>query len=411
MATQTANTRRELILACADALQEHTAVIVEANRQDCKAAEASKLSPALLKRLHCDADKVQSMCTMLRSIANLDDIVGTVMLKRELDQGLILKQLRCPIGVIGFIFESRPDAFVQMIGLCTKTANALIAKGGSEAQHTNSAIYAIAQDVYKAAGLASSWIHLLENRADVQWLLKSQQVDMIIPRGSNEFVSYIMQTSSIPVLGHADGICHVYIDAQADREMARAITLDAKTEYVAVCNAMETLLIHEEQATNILKELCTALEAESVQLRGCPRCRDIVPDMQAADDADWDSEYLDYCLSIRIVDSVEEAVAHINKHGSKHSDSIITNNDEAAAYFLSMVDSASVMRNCSTRFSDGFRYGLGAESGISTGKLHARGPVGQEGLCTYKWQLEGSGHVVADYSNGRSFTHRDLTDT
>ena len=309
--------------------------------------------------------------------------------------------------MIGVVFESRPDALVQISALCLKSGNAVLMKGGSEALNTNRKLAQIVHDASVAAGAPVGWLQLMESRSDVSEMLKLDEfIDLIIPRGSNAFVKYIMEHTDIPVMGHADGICHVYVDDAADVEMAVKIAVDSKTQYVSVCNAMETLLVHKDIAERFLPKAAEALRAKGVRLLGCEKTRGII-DAEPATDADWDTEYLDYVLSIKVVSSLDEAIAHINEHGSGHTDTIVTANPAHASRFTSFVDSADVFWNCSTRFADGFRFGLGAEVGISTGKIHARGPVGLEGLCTYKWILKGGGDIVADYADGiRHFTHR-----
>jgi len=308
------------------------------------------------------------------------------------------------------IFESRPDALVQIASLAIKSGNALILKGGSEARESNRVLAAIIADASRTAGLPDGWVHLIESREDVRALLEQDEyVDLLVPRGSNEFVRFIMDNSRIPVLGHADGICHVYLDATAEADVAGPLVMDSKTQYVAVCNAAETLLVHAEAAPRLLPEIGAALAEAGVELRACPRARGFLPDASEAGETDWESEYLDMILAVKVVDSMDEAITHINRYGSHHTDAIITADEAAAESFLRRVDSASVMWNASTRFADGYRYGLGSEIGISTARIHARGPVGIEGMMSYKWLLRGNGQIVADYAEGRrSFTHREL---
>jgi glutamate-5-semialdehyde dehydrogenase len=311
---------------------------------------------------------------------------------------------------VGVIFESRPDALVQISSLCLKSGNAVLLKGGSEASETNRALAEVITEASESSGITPGWLGLMETRADVTEMLSMDEyIDLIIPRGSNEFIQHIMENTNIPVIGHADGICHVYVDAEADINMAVDIAVDSKCQYCAVCNAMETLLVHSKIAEKFLPKLNTALQEKGVEVRGCQQtCRII--EAKKATDQDWQTEYLDEILSIKIVGSLDEAVEHINKYGSGHTDGIVTTNKANAAAFMDKVDSADVFFNCSTRFSDGFRFGLGAEVGISTNKIHARGPVGMEGLLIYKWRLIGNGHIVADYSgeNAKNFTHKKL---
>ncbi|MFW5826791.1 MAG: glutamate-5-semialdehyde dehydrogenase [Alkalispirochaeta sp.] len=396
--------------AIAAALEARRDEVARANAQDLSAARESGLAQPLYKRLTFDENKIGQAITGIRSVAALPDPVGAVLKRRELDEGLMLVQKSTPIGVIAMIFESRPDALVQIAGLALKSGNALVLKGGSEAAESNRTLARIIAEATEQAGIPAGWIQLVETRADVQALLELDDlIDLMIPRGSNEFVRYIMDHTRMPVLGHADGICHLYLDAAASLEKAIPIAVDSKTQYVAVCNAIETLLVHAESAERVLPPVAAALREKGVELRGCSRSRSYVADMQPAQDEDWTTEYLDLILSVKVVDSLDDAVAHINRYGSSHTDAIVTDDGAAAEQFLNGVDSASVMWNASTRFADGFRYGLGAEVGISTARIHARGPVGVEGLVTYKWEVHGQGHVVDDYSSGRkAFTHRDL---
>lgn len=304
-----------------------------------------------------------------------------------------------PDWVIGVIFESRPDALVQISTLCLKSGNAVLLKGGREAIRTNRILTELIQKATLEADIPQGWISLLESRDDVNQMLKlDKYIDLIIPRGSNEFVRYIMENSRIPVLGHADGICHCYVDSDADIKMAVDIVNDAKTQYVAVCNATETLLVHSAIASRFLPELKRKLDESNVELRGCERTQRII-EVKPASEEDWRTEYLDYILSVKIVDSIDEAIEHINTYGSGHTDAIITDNRGHAEKFMDLVDSGNVFWNCSTRFSDGFRYGFGAEVGISTSKIHARGPVGLDGLTIYKYKLIGKGHIVATMPN------------
>lgn len=393
----------------AEALLARKDEILEANRQDMERSAAENLAAPLHKRLKFDEQKLNGVVDGIHSLIGLEDPVGKTLLARELDDGLRLYRVSCPIGVIGIIFESRPDALVQISTLCLKSGNAVLLKGGREATLTNRILTQVISEASLEAGMPEHWINLLESREEVNEMLSLDgYIDLIIPRGSNEFVRYIMDHSRIPVLGHADGICHVYIDKDANLSRAVDIVVDSKTQYVAVCNALETLLVHKDVAENVLPALKDALEAKSVEIRGCERTRGIISCKEATKE-DWKTEYLDYILSIRIVDSLDEAIEHINTYGSGHTDAIVSQNQESINRFLEYVDSGNVFANCSTRFSDGFRYGFGAEVGISTNKIHARGPVGLDGLVTYKYKVIGDGHLVADYASGkRRFTHRDL---
>jgi len=393
------------------ALKQHSAEIVSANKEDLVTAEKNNLAGPLLKRLKFDEGKIADVCAGIDSLIEIDDPVGKTITATELDKGLELYKVSCPIGVIGVVFESRPDALVQISTLCLKSGNAVLLKGGSEAAKTNRILAETISEASEKAGLPKGWIQLLETRQDVaQMLALDEYIDLVIPRGSNEFVRYIMNNTNIPVLGHADGICHVYIDSDADLEMAVNITVDSKCQYVAVCNAAETLLVDNKIAEKFLPKVKTALEENGVELRGCEKTVSII-DVKPVVEEDWSTEYLDYILSIKVVDGLEEAIEHINHYGSGHTDSIVTADKNKADSFMALVDSANVLWNCSTRFADGFRYGLGAEVGISTNKIHARGPVGLEGLVIYKWKLLGTGQVVADYVGSdakKKFTHRSL---
>jgi glutamate-5-semialdehyde dehydrogenase len=383
--------------------------IFEKNEIDLKRSENENLPEPLLKRLKFDERKLSETVEGIRSLIGLSDPVGKTLLATELDNGLELYKISCPIGVIGVIFESRPDALVQISTLCLKSGNTVLLKGGSEAIETNRILAKIIYEAANQAGVPSGWIHLLETREDVNNMLALDKwIDLIIPRGSNDFVRYIMDHSKIPVLGHSDGICHCYVDKDADINMAVDVVNDSKTQYVAVCNAAETLLVHSDIAASFLPELKKKTDQKNVVLKGCEKTRKII-DVQAVSVDDWKTEHLDYILSVKVVDSLDEAINHINTFGSGHTDTIITSDQSAAERFMDMVDSANVFWNCSTRFSDGFRYGFGAEVGISTNKIHARGPVGLEGLLIYKYKLKGDGHIVSDYAGRkREFTHRPL---
>lgn len=397
------------LCAVRDILSRKANDIFQANAADLAKAKADGLAPPLLKRLRFDKRKLSEVLAGIDSLVKLPDPSGKILGARELSPGLELRRVSCPLGVIGMIFESRPDALVQIACLCLKSGNAVLLKGGKEARETNAALAEAIREGTDRSGLPSDWIANLESREDVQAMLAlDDSIDLIIPRGSNEFVKYIMNNSDIPVMGHADGICHVYVDEDADMEMAVSLCLDSKTQSVAVCNAAETFLVHEKAAAGLLPRLSLALKAKNVEIRGCERARRVIDCLPAAED-DWGTEYLDYIVSIKVVDGLEEAIGHVNRYGSGHTDAIVSSSRDKAERFMAMVDSACVFWNASTRFSDGYKFGLGAEVGISTSKLHARGPVGLEGLVTYKWKLYGSGDVAADYAEGRkAFSHRDL---
>ncbi len=390
-------------------LENHKNQIIKANQEDLERSKNENLAMPLLKRLKFDEGKIEDVIQGIKSLIALDDPVNVTQAITELDDGLELYRVSCPIGVIGIIFESRPDALVQISTLCLKSGNAVLLKGGSEAKNTNRILYEIIKEACRKANMPEGWIQLLESRDDVNEMLKMDKyINLIIPRGSNEFVRYIMDHSNIPVLGHADGICHCYVDADADINMAVDIVEDSKTQYVAVCNAAETLLVHQAVAEEFLPKLKEKLEKKQVELYGCEKTRKIIDILPASED-DWKTEYLDYKLSIKLVSDIGEAIDHINQYGSGHTDAIITNNKENADLFMNLVDSGNVFLNCSTRFSDGFRYGFGAEVGISTNKIHARGPVGLDGLVIYKYKLFGNGHIVADYANKvKKFKHKKI---
>ena len=363
-----------------------------------------------MKRLKFDRVKLAEVCDGIESLIKLEDPVGKTLSAKELDKGLRLYKVSRPIGVIGVIFESRPDALVQIAALCLKSGNAALLKGGREALRTNQVLSSLILKAGEESGLPEGWLGLLETRDHVDQMLRLEKaVDLIIPRGSNEFVRYIMDHTNIPVLGHADGICHLYIDRFADAVMAVNLAVDGKCQYVAVCNAVETLLVHEAVAKEILPALKKALEAKGVEIVGCEKTREII-EVGAATEEDWKTEYLDLKVSVRVVPSLEAAVDHINRYGSGHTDGIVTRDKARALYFMDHTDTADAFWNCSTRFSDGFRFGLGAEVGISTNKIHARGPVGLEGLMIYQWRLLGDGHCVQDYAGetARPFTHTPI---
>lgn len=403
--------RNEALQEIANALQDHAELIVTANQKDLRESEKAGLNQVLLKRLRYDRKKIAESVESLRSLVKQEDPIGHVVSRTELDTGLILERVTCPIGVIGVIFESRPEALVQISALGLKSGNAVILKGGSEAHHTNEAL---AKIIIKAVSDVDQRfegaVQLLSTREEINKLLSLDQfVDLIIPRGSNQLVKFIQSNTKIPVLGHADGICHTYVDESADLELALRVCFDAKVQYPAVCNAMETLLVHDSVAMEFLPAMAERYRQAGVELRGDEGARAFM-EMKEATEDDWSTEYNDLILSVKLVSSLDEAIAHINKYGSHHTDAIITADERSARRFMDEVDSSSVMCNCSTRFADGYRYGLGAEVGISTNKTHARGPVGLEGLTIYKYRLTGSGHIVADYSGegARPFVHRKL---
>jgi glutamate-5-semialdehyde dehydrogenase len=410
LAVAEASLKNAALAAIARALMQQGKQIIDANEKDLAKAEEDNLAKPLLKRLRFDEQKIADVCEGIQCLIKLDEPVGKTLAATQLDEGLELYKVSCPIGVVGIVFESRPDALVQISTLCLKSGNAVILKGGSEAANTNQILADVISQATKTAGLPDGWLQLLETRQDVAEMLRMDKyIDLIVPRGSNEFVRHIMNNTNIPVLGHADGLCHVYVNGDADLDMAVKIVVDSKCQYVAVCNAAETLLVDEKIAKQFLPVIKAALEEKDVELRGCEKTRAII-DVKPAQEEDWSTEYLDLVLSVKVVTGLNDAIEHINRYSSAHTDAIVTNNKESAERFMNLVDSANVFWNCSTRFSDGYRYGLGAEVGISTNKIHARGPVGLEGLLIYKWKLLGTGQVVANYTgpNAKKFIHRKI---
>ena len=412
-----AEARVDILMAAAQSIEEARQRILEANERDCCAGEpavaSGKMTSALLARLRVKPDGVAQMATQIREVARLEDPLGRRLFGMELDEGLVLYRESCPFGVVGVIFESRPDVIPQVASLCLKSGNAVILKGGSEATETNQTLVSVWREcIARFQGVPVDSISLLQSRADVMELLREDRnVDLIIPRGSYELVNFITEHSRIPVLGHGEGICHVYVDRAADLKKAVDITYDAKAQYPAVCNAAETLLVHEAIAAEFLPQAVKKLRAAGVEIRGDSKTAALLPDQSIvpATEQDWRTEYLDLILSVKVVTDLDEAIEHVNHYGSRHTDAIVTEDSEAASRFMNEVDSAGVYQNASTRFADGFRYGFGAELGISNSKLHARGPMGLEGLTTYKYKLYGHGQTVGEYSKGRKkFTHRRL---
>ena len=410
--------------AMAEALDAERERLLGANATDIENTEQlkqeGKLSQALVDRLKVKDHKIDEMISGIRDVIKLDDPVGKTLSALELDSGLDLYQVSCPIGLIGVVFESRPDVVPQIMSLCLKSGNAVIFKGGSEALNSNRTIFDILVDaIENTPGMPKGAFQLMETREEVMDILNMDKyIDLLVPRGSNAFVKFIQDNTKIPVLGHADGICHVYVDNEAEVNFDKAydVCFDSKVQYPAVCNAMETLLIHEDIAENFIPKMANMFNDAGVELRCDAHSYDIINKLGLlnaifrATDEDWITEYNDLVLSIKIVDSIDDAIDHINTFGSHHTDAIVTENAENRDLFISMVDSSSVMVNASTRFADGFRYGKGAEVGISTNKIHARGPVGMEGLLIYKYVLLGNGGKVADYagSDAKPFTHKRL---
>lgn len=381
--------RNSALMKIAEALESSKDAIFKANKEDLDNAVKAEIPAPILARLKFDESKLSSCVQGIRDLIGLEDPLNKILLKRQLDENLVLTKITCAIGVIGVIFESRPDALVQISSLCVKSGNCAILKGGSEAAHTNRILFDTIHHAGVEAGLPEHFLTLVEDRAGIAELLGCHDyIDLIIPRGSNEFVQYIMANSKIPVMGHADGICHIYVAEDADIDMALKIIEDSKTQYAAACNAVETLLVNEQIYDNLVSRI-----TDKIELR----------------EGDFNKEYLDWIMTVKKVSGLQEAIESINANGSHHTDCIITTDAAKADEFMRYVDSAGVYWNCSTRFADGFRYGFGAEVGISTGKLHARGPVGLDGLVTYKYKLAGNGQIVDDYASGKkSFHFKDI---
>ena len=417
LALLSGETRKATLLAIADALEGNGERILAANGKDCTAAEKllsnGEMTPALLSRLRIKEGGIAEMAARVREVANLPDPLGKRLASTELDQGLILHKESCALGVIAVVFESRPDVVPQVASLALKSGNAVLLKGGAEAENSNESIVAVWRETLcRFPDVPQESIHLLQSRSDVMNLLRlAGEVDLLIPRGSKEFVAFMEQNSRIPVLGHGEGICHVFVDRAADVNKAVKVTLDSKVQYPAACNSVETLLVHNDVAAAFLPRVVAELKRANVEVRGCPRVLALLPEAKlvSAIEKDWSTEYSDLILSVRIVDTVEQGLEHIHRYGSKHTECIVTEDQAVAERFLQEVDAAGVFHNASTRFADGYRYGLGAEVGISNGKLHARGPMGIEGLTTYKYKLRGNGHIVAEYASGvRHFKHKPL---
>lgn len=405
--------KNEALKNVADALKKNTNSVIEANERDLASAkiavEEGKLSKSVFNRLKADENKINAMIDGIYDVMKLDDPVNKVEFTRELADGLVLKKVTCPIGVIGVIFEARPDVLAQISALAIKSGNAVLLKGGKETINTNSVIYKIIVEALdKTANFPKNVINLLFSHEDVaQMLSEDKSIDLIIPRGSNKLVKYIQENTKIPVLGHASGICHIYVDESADFEKTLRIIEDSKCQYPAACNSVETVLINKNIAEKFLPLFVSKMSELGVIVNGDDESRKIVDGLGQVEE--WAHEYGEKELSVKIVNSVEEAVDHINEYGSGHTDCIASENTNSVNYFMARVDSAGVYHNASTRFADGYRYGFGAEVGISTNKTHARGPVGLDGLTIYKYQLVGNGDIVADFCSGqRKFTHKDI---
>ena len=401
--------RMDALNQMADSLVNYSDEILEANDYDFNKAKKKGISQSLLSRLKLSKDKLLHGIEGVRKVRDLSDPIGQVQINKKLASGLILQRKTVPIGVIGVIFESRPDAFIQISSLALRSGNAAILKGGSEASQTNEAIFNALRSGLNKSSLDGNALCLLTSRKDsLSMLHLDKEISLIIPRGSNELVKFIQSNTRIPVLGHADGICHLYIDYESDINLGIKVALDSKVQYSAACNAVETLLIHKDIAKEFLSKAIPIFDSQKIELRGDSKSISFGVKL-SAESQDWSTEYLDLILSVKIVDDLNDAIEHIQTFGSKHTDGIITDNYKTASLFMNAVDSAGVFHNCSTRFADGFRYGFGAEVGISTQSLPPRGPVGLEGLVTYKYFLTGEGHIVDDFSSGKEkFIHEDL---
>jgi glutamate-5-semialdehyde dehydrogenase len=417
LATLSGERRNEALLAAANAIEARAEEILAANEKDCAAAqqavERGELSRAMFARLRTTERGIAEMAARVRDVARLPDPLHRRLSTMELDDDLVLHKETCPLGVVGVVFESRPDVVPQISSLALKSGNAVCLKGGAEAAETNAVLVSIWRDALSAfPDIPADSVVLIHTREDVARILTlHEEIDLIVPRGSDQFVRYVTENSRIPVLGHGEGICHVYVHSDADTQKAIDVAYDSKVQYPAVCNAMETLLVHEELAPVFLPLMIAEFRKAGVEVRGCSRTLELAKGQEVipATEEDWKKEYSDLIVSIKVVEGVNEAIEHINRYGSRHTESIVTESHDVASRFMEFVDAANVFQNASTRFSDGFRYGLGAEVGISTGKLHARGPVGLEGLTIYKYKLFGKGQTVASYSKGqRTFKHRPI---
>jgi glutamate-5-semialdehyde dehydrogenase len=416
LAVLSEDTRNSVLLIAATRLEANLGKILTANEEDVRAAEelvrTGKMSAAMLARLRVTEKSVSEMAEKIRGVQRLPDPLGRRLAVTEMDEGLALTRESCPLGVVAVVFESRPDVVPQVASLALKSGNATLLKGGTEAARTNEVLMTIWRAALAESGeVPVDAAQLLHSRAEVMELLSLERdVDLLIPRGGKAFVERISRQSRIPVLGHGEGICHVYVHAAADLHKAERIVMDAKVDYPAACNAAETLLVDASVAARFVPQIVGRLVAAGVEVRGCERTRTIAKssEVRPAAEKDWATEYSDMILALKVVDGLDAAIAHIHEFGSAHTEAIITEDVAAAERFLSEVDAAGVFHNASTRFADGYRYGLGAEVGISNGKLHARGPMGLEGLTTYKYKLRGSGQTVGDYKSGKKFTHRQL---
>jgi glutamate-5-semialdehyde dehydrogenase len=415
MAETTEKQREAALRVYAELLEEHRERVEAANSEDVEAAEQAvevgEMREALLDRLPLTGAKFDQAVEGVRAVAELDDPLGRAERATKLDEGLELRQVRVPIGVLGVVFESRPDAAVQLAALSIRSGNAILLKGGSEAQRTNDALLDLARQALDEAGLPTDAVVPLTERSEVQQLLDLDDlVDLIVPRGSSRLVRFVQENTHIPVLGHEEGVCHTFVDGSAALDQALEVCLDAKLDYPAACNATETFLVHEAIASEFVPRLVEALQVEGVEVRAGEAARRRAPEAERATGEDLGHEFGDLVCALRVVGGLSEAIDHVNEHSSGHTDAILTTDETAADRFVEAVDSAGVYVNASTRFADGYRYGLGAEVGVSTGKTHARGPVGVEGLTTTKWVLHGEGHRAGDYrgENKREFVHEPI---
>ena len=408
-------TKNNALEAVANIIETNKEIILQENAKDLETAksllESGEINQSTYNRLKLDDNKMRDMVQGIRDVEKLPDPVNQKQWAMKLDEGLDLYRVSCPIGVIGVIFEARPDVIPQICSLAIKSANAVLLKGGKEAYNTNVILAKLIKEALEKTGtFPADTINLLFSREEVaQMLTMDKYIDLIIPRGGNALVQYVKNNTKIPVMGHADGICHIYIEEDADVEKATDICIDAKTQYPSACNAVETILVHENLLKSYLPSLVKSLKNAGVTVKGCEKCKEFVPDIELATKDDWATEYGDKTVSIKAVKDLFDAVAHINVYGSGHTDCIISQDKQSIETFMNLVDSAGVYANVSTRFADGFRYGLGAEVGISTAKTHARGPVGLEGLVIYKYKMYGSGQTVAPYAEGKkSFIHQRI---
>lgn len=408
-------TKNKALLAIADKLEQNRLIVMQENAKDLEEAkkllETGELNQSVFNRLKLDDNKMRAMVDGIRDVKKLEDPVNKKLWAMGLDTGLDLYRVSCPIGVIGVIFEARPDVVPQICALAVKSSNAVILKGGKEAQNTNIILTKLIKEALESIPeFPSNTINLLLTRDDVAEMLTLEQyIDLIIPRGGNALVQYVKDNTKIPVMGHSDGICHIYIDEDADLKKAAAICVDAKTQYPSACNAVETILIHESLLENYLPKLVAELENAGVFVKGDEKCKEFTPHLELAQKEDWATEYGDLTVSIKSVKDLFDAIAHINIYGSGHTDCILSQDKQSIEMFMNLVDSSGVFANVSTRFADGYRYGLGAEVGISTAKTHARGPVGLEGLTIYKYKMYGNGQIVAPYADGKkTFIHERI---